>query len=314
MLVACTGPAQRRFVAVVGEQPGACSARRHSSVSSPLHTSSCASVSVPHQASAPCELCRAVRRAGSDIYWFEYHGIDAPDGVKLPSDATAYCPPPQYVVAINVTVANVTAVPPDWPHLLAGLDAEATQPLPKEAVVRLDVTCGNATHTSNSTSLRPRPGDLAKVPVSLYTSAPGPAPVAALPPSGAAAQLQRGTLPLAPGQGSSAQAQRTVNGSLTLDTSSNRTTTISAWGPGIQIVGFSRIATVAGTWGWVSNVTYPEPHGLVSGSNAAEWYYGDYNVNENLAYDVTWLDVCPPNTRVIAVEARAPGPAQPWPA
>ena len=248
------------------------------------------------------------------MHWFEYHGIDAPDGVQLPDDARAYCPPPQYVVAINVTVANVTAVPPHWPHLLAGLDAEATQPLPKEAVVRLDVTCGNATHTSNSTSLRPRPGELAKVPVSMYAGAPGLAPVAALPPSGAAAQSRQGMLPLGPGQRTSSHTHRSVNGSLTLDMSTNRTTTVSAWGPGIQIVGFSRIASVAGTWGWVSNVSYPEPHGLVSGSNNVEWYYGDYNINENLAQDVTWLDVCPPNTRVIAVEARLPSPAQPWPA
>ena len=251
------------------------------------------------------------------MYWFEYHGIDAPDGVKLPSEARAYCPPPQYVVEIIVTVANVTAVPPDWPHLLAGLDAEATQQLPKQAVVGLDVTCGNATHTSNSTSLRPRAGELARVPVSVLSPAPAPAPgPGAVAPvaGGAAAQLRQGTPPPGPGHQTSAQALRTVNGSLTLDPSTNRTTTLSAWGPGIQIVGFSRIATVAGTWGWVSGVSYPEPHGLVSSSNPAEpWYYGDYNINENLAYDVTWLDACPRNTRVIAVEVRSPSPAQPWP-
>ena len=243
------------------------------------------------------------------MYWFEWHGIDGPDGVKLPADARAYCPPPQYIVAVNVTVANVTAVPRDWPHLLAGLQSQATQPLPKEAVVGLDVTCGNATQAGNSTSLRPRPGAQAVVPVSLFLATPAPAPGAsapatALPPSGSVAQAQSGMLALAPGQRTSAQPHRAVNGSLTLDASVNRTSVFNAWGPGIQIVGFSRMATVAGTWGWVSSVSYPEPHGLVSGSSAAEYYYGDYNVNENLAYDVTWLDVCPPKTRLVAVEAR----------
>ncbi|KAK9835179.1 hypothetical protein WJX81_003995 [Elliptochloris bilobata] len=113
---------------------------------------------------------RTIRRTAGDVYWFEWHGIDLPDGVKLPGAARAYCSPPEYIVAVT-------------------------------------------------------------------------------------------------------------------------------------IIGFSRMATVAGTWGWVSSVSYIEPHGLVSGTNTQESYYGDYNINENLTHDVTWLDVCPRRTRMVGVEA-----------
>lgn len=96
----------------------------------------------------------------------------------------------------------------------------------------------------------------------------------------------------------------TLPGVLTIDPAQNRTSTMRSTGPGYQITGFARIATVAGTWGWVNDVKYPEPHGLVSGSSldAESGYYGDYGVNEGLVYDVTWLDVCPSRTRIVGVE------------
>ena len=243
-------------------------------------------------------LCRGTRSTQKDVYWFEWHGVDAPQGVKLPDSARAICTPPNFVVALTVTVANVTGVPPSWPRLLAGLLVNGTQSLPKQVVIGLDVTCGS-TSSSNTSTTQLRPTSQPAVVPAGSGSAPAPAPVLAP----ASAPGPSAPWPLKPGQPTSPPTI-TLPGVLTIDPAQNRTSTMHSTGPGYQITGFARMATVAGTWGWVSDVQYPEPHGLVSGSsmNSDAGYYGDYGANDALVYDVTWLDVCPSRTRIVGVE------------
>ncbi len=243
------------------------------------------------------------------MFWFEWHGFDYPDSRKLADSARVLCAPPAFVVALSVTVANVTAVPPSWPHLLAGLHVVArTQLLPKAAMIGLDVTCGvSGADAGTTTRLRPDSGP-AEVPAYIEG-----APTPGLAPGSPGRAAYQG---LKPGQDSSQQPTVTLPGALTVDAADSTTYAYRSAGPGLQIEGFSRMATVAGTWGWVTNASYPEPRSLVSAADggAAEAdaaYYGDYGENADLHADVTWVDVCPRRTRVVGVEVRGPAPACP---